>query len=191
MEVDPFDRPPVVQLLEDFSTFYGTRGLITMFTGALHWSLCWARPIPFCPSKIQFNTYPPTYVLVFLVASFLLAFPPICYMHFSSPPFILHPLHVKLVIAFYLIIMSIFAWLTLTVKHTSLELRHRGICTLVILFIPLLCSHGQRSWLQIQRSGFDSPALPDFLRSSGSETGSTQPRKYSWGATWKKVVAQV
>jgi hypothetical protein len=28
------------------------------------------------------------------------------------------------------------------------------------------------------------PALPDFLRSSGSGTGSTQPREYNWGATW-------
>jgi hypothetical protein len=27
-------------------------------------------------------------------------------------------------------------------------------------------------------------ALPYFLRSSGSETGSTQPRQYKWGATW-------
>jgi hypothetical protein len=24
------------------------------------------------------------------------------------------------------------------------------------------------------------PALPDFLRSGGSETGSTQPREYNW-----------
>jgi hypothetical protein len=30
------------------------------------------------------------------------------------------------------------------------------------------------------------PALQNFLRSSGSETGSTQPREYNWGATWKK-----
>jgi hypothetical protein len=30
------------------------------------------------------------------------------------------------------------------------------------------------------------PVLPDFLRSSGSSTGSTQPREYNWGATWKK-----
>jgi hypothetical protein len=34
------------------------------------------------------------------------------------------------------------------------------------------------------RVGF--PALPDFLRSSGSETGSTQPREYNSGAAGKK-----
>jgi hypothetical protein len=30
------------------------------------------------------------------------------------------------------------------------------------------------------------PALPDFLRSSGSGTRSIQPREYHWGATLKK-----
>jgi hypothetical protein len=30
------------------------------------------------------------------------------------------------------------------------------------------------------------PALPDFLSSSESGTGSTQTREYNWGATWKK-----
>jgi hypothetical protein len=30
------------------------------------------------------------------------------------------------------------------------------------------------------------PALPAFLRSSGSGAGSTQPRDYNWGATWSK-----
>jgi hypothetical protein len=42
------------------------------------------------------------------------------------------------------------------------------------------------SWLQIQRSRVRFPALPDFLRSSGSGTGSTQPREYNWRATWKE-----
>jgi hypothetical protein len=30
------------------------------------------------------------------------------------------------------------------------------------------------------------PALPDFLRSSGSGTRFTQPSEYNWGATWRK-----
>jgi hypothetical protein len=29
-------------------------------------------------------------------------------------------------------------------------------------------------------------ALPDFLKSSGSGTGSTKPRECNWGAAWKK-----
>jgi hypothetical protein len=49
---------------------------------------------------------------------------------------------------------------------------------------PPLWSNGQSSWLQILRSQVRFPALPDFLRSSGSGTGYTQPREYNWGATW-------
>jgi hypothetical protein len=41
---------------------------------------------------------------------------------------------------------------------------------------PPLWSSGQSSWLQIQRFRVLFPELPDFLRSSGSWTGSTQPR---------------
>jgi hypothetical protein len=44
--------------------------------------------------------------------------------------------------------------------------------------IPLWSS-GQSSWLQIQRSRVRFPTLPDFLRSSGFGTGSTQPREYN------------
>ena len=40
-----------------------------------------------------------------------------------------------------------------------------------------LWSNGQSFWLQIQRSRVRFPALPDFLSSSGSGTGSTQPRE--------------
>jgi hypothetical protein len=42
---------------------------------------------------------------------------------------------------------------------------------------PPLWSSGQSSWLQNQRSLVRFPALPDFLRSSGSGTGPTQPRE--------------
>jgi hypothetical protein len=41
----------------------------------------------------------------------------------------------------------------------------------------ILHPSGQSSWLHIQRSRVRFPALPDFLRSSGSGTGSTQPRE--------------
>ena len=40
-----------------------------------------------------------------------------------------------------------------------------------------LWSSGQSFWLQIRRSRVRFPALPDFLSSSGSGTGSTQPRE--------------
>ena len=42
---------------------------------------------------------------------------------------------------------------------------------------PPLWSSRQSLWLQIQRSRVRFPALPDFLSSSGSGTGSTQPRE--------------
>ena len=51
---------------------------------------------------------------------------------------------------------------------------------------PPLWSSGQCFWLQIQRSRVRFPALSDFLSSSGSGTGSTQPREINWGATWIK-----
>jgi hypothetical protein len=44
---------------------------------------------------------------------------------------------------------------------------------------PPLWSSGQSFWVRF-------PALPDFLRSRGSGTVSTQPREDNWGATWKK-----
>jgi hypothetical protein len=49
-----------------------------------------------------------------------------------------------------------------------------------------LWSSGQSFWLQIQGSRVRFPTIPDFLRSSGSGTVSTQPREDNWGATWKE-----
>jgi hypothetical protein len=44
---------------------------------------------------------------------------------------------------------------------------------------PPLWSSGQSSWLQVQRSQVQFPALPDFLRSSGSGSESTQPHEHN------------
>ena len=57
-----------------------------------------------------------------------------------------------------------------------------GLPLIIIIIIiaykgPPLWSSGQSFWLQIQRSRARFPALPDFLSSSGSGTGSTQPRE--------------
>jgi hypothetical protein len=59
----------------------------------------------------------------------------------------------------------------------SMKTMVKNIILRVGLHGPPLWSSGQSSWLQIQRSRVRLPALPDFLRSSGSGTGPTQPRK--------------
>jgi hypothetical protein len=51
------------------------------------------RTIPSYLSKSNFS--PHTYLLAFLVVSFILAFSPISYMHTSSPPFMLHALPIS------------------------------------------------------------------------------------------------
>jgi hypothetical protein len=48
---------------------------------------------------------------------------------------------------------------------------------------PHMFSSGQSSWLKIQRSRVPFPTLTDTLSSSGSGTGSTQPREDNRGAT--------
>jgi hypothetical protein len=70
--------------------------------------------------------------------------------------------------------------LLLSAKHL-LSVRHSILSSVVSLWPPLWSS-GQSSWLQIRRPGFDSRHYQK--KSSRSETGSTQPREYNWGATW-------
>jgi hypothetical protein len=56
-------------------------------------------------------------------------------------------------------------------------------------WLPLWSSglvSGQSSWLQIQMSQVWFLVLPDFLKSSGSGTGPTEPREHNWRATWMK-----
>ena len=62
---------------------------------------------------------------------------------------------------------------TNTHKHTH---THTHTHTYIYIYIhDRLC--GLVVTVQIQRSRVRSPALPDFLSSSGSGTGSTQPRE--------------
>ena len=60
-------------------------------------------------------------------------------------------------------------------KYENVGFLH--ISSLFIYRGPPLWSSGRSFWLQIQRSRVRFPALPDFLSSSGSGTGSTQPRE--------------
>jgi hypothetical protein len=53
------------------------------------------------------------------------------------------------------------------------------ICHVYEVDRPPLWSSGHSSWLQIQKSRILFPAIPDFLGSSGSGTGSTQPREWN------------
>jgi hypothetical protein len=78
-----------VQLLKNFPAFYRTRRFITLFIRALHSSLSWVRSVQSIPSH-------PVYLRSILILSthlslglpsglLLLTFPPISYMHSSSP----------------------------------------------------------------------------------------------------------
>jgi hypothetical protein len=55
----------------------------------------------------------------------------------------------------------------------------------MLLRLPLWSS-SQSSWLLTQSSWVRFLGPPNFLHSSGSGTGSTQPCEDKWGATWKK-----
>jgi hypothetical protein len=45
------ERPQIMQPVDSFPAFYGTRSFITAFTRALHVSLSWARPIQSTPPQ--------------------------------------------------------------------------------------------------------------------------------------------
>ena len=87
-------------------------------------------------------------------------------------------------------------WLLYTYKYTTtprITMMLLCIHSAVLPQVPCKCINqhvfslivfsGQSFWLQIQRSRVRFPALPDFLSTSGSGTGSTQPREVNWGAT--------
>jgi hypothetical protein len=94
------EKPPIVQPLKNFPTFYGTRRFIAVFRRALHWSLSWARSIQSIPSH-------PLYIRSILILSTGLRldlpsglFPSgfttdILYEFQFSPPFVLHALPIS------------------------------------------------------------------------------------------------
>jgi hypothetical protein len=87
----------------------------------------------------------------------------------------------------YIMLISVVVWGTVLQAarfRVRVLMRWIFVFNLPNLSRPPLWSTGQRSWLHAQRTRVRFPALPDFLRSSGSGTGSTQPREDNWGATW-------
>jgi hypothetical protein len=93
------EKPPVAQLLNNFPTFYGTRRFITVFARALHWSLSWARSIQSIPShpiSLRFTLILSTHLHLGLPSGlFPYGLPPISYMHYSSPSFVLYALPIS------------------------------------------------------------------------------------------------
>jgi hypothetical protein len=74
--------------------------------------------------------------------------------------------------------------LKLNLANRSIEMTNANLYAAAKIWLPL-CPSGQSSAADLQvRIWFR--ALPDFLRSIRSGTGSTQPREYHWGAIWKK-----
>jgi hypothetical protein len=98
--------------------------------------------------------------------------------------------------------------LTSVLNYTACQLRKWHLCSqrrenlrsnniiagswaLGCIYGPPLWSGGQSSWLQIQKSGFEFPALPDFLRSSGSGTVSTHSSVQLRSCLEEKVASPV
>jgi hypothetical protein len=86
------EKPPIIQILKNFSALWNPEGSLPCsqepFSGPYPEleRLSPYHPIPSYLSKIYVLQYCPlTCVMVFLVVSFLLAFPPVSYMHSSSP----------------------------------------------------------------------------------------------------------
>jgi hypothetical protein len=77
-------------------------------------------------------------------------------------------------------------WRSKSLRSSSLFLFFSSVYQPFLTFISSMpqWSSGQSSWLQIQSSQVRFPALPDLLWSSGSGTGSTQPREDNWEAIW-------
>jgi hypothetical protein len=88
-----------------------------------------------------------------------------------------------------------FVWydsLSSTFKALKKSVESRSVFLRNIDFINALCLLDRLCGIVIRVPGyrpggprFDSRALQE-KKSSGSGTGSTQPREYNWGATWKK-----
>jgi hypothetical protein len=89
MELSPSWGSATVQLLKKFPAFYGTRRSITAFTRALHWFLTWVtsnQSFTFHSTSLRSILLLSTHVRHGLPSGLLpSAFPPISYMHFSSP----------------------------------------------------------------------------------------------------------
>ena len=75
-------------------------------------------------------------------------------------------------------------WISARMYEVLNRHKHSQTLTTAVTFVlhsseigPPLWSSGQSFCLQIQRSRVRFPALPDFLSSSGSGKGSTQPRE--------------
>jgi hypothetical protein len=119
-----------------------------------------------------------TYVLVFLVVSFLLAFTPISYMHFFSSPFVLHALHISssLTIKFIYIVVynysNLCSYLSATDPNRLMLFRE---------IIAVYCeNHTEHDWLRTGRlrGRGSSPGMVKnfhFSMSSRPALGSTQP----------------
>jgi hypothetical protein len=69
-----------------------------------------------------------------------------------------------------------FSHIMIVINYKNTKKKYDRLCGLVVRDTGYK-SRGPRNRL---------PALPDFLRSSWSGTGSTQPYEDNWGATWKE-----